>query len=260
MSAHVVRRPHLSFSRTEVACFATGVLALAVLMTAAGAFNTDQFAVPHRFALWCVVALLTVGQTLVLDAALVSATRAPPALRAGAVIFGVIALMTFELHALKFTPLLPYEPDPLLAFALFLAPPIGAISGVVMMLRLLTAQSAPEAPPLLRLAYTPIAGYLPAPSSIGWPTDQVLRVRAHDHYLEIVTATGRTFVRGRMKDALRALAEREGVQPHRSWWIARDQIAAIRRTGRDYMLVTHDGAEIPIARSRVSSMRGVGLI
>ncbi len=260
VSADVVRSPGpLGFSRREIVAFAVGACALAVLMTAAGAFNTDQFGVAHRFGLWLIVALLTVGQALVLDSLLSS--RIPRAGAALAAVAGVIALMTFELHALKFTPLLPYDPDPLLAFAVFLAPPIGAIAGVVVMLRILTGPaSAPAAPPAA-LGFQPrIAGYLPAPSAPASPADRVLRLRAHDHYLEVVTAEGRKFVRGRMGDALRALSGRAGVQPHRSWWVARVEIASIRREGRDYVLVTRDGAEIPVARSRVAALRAACVI
>jgi len=169
VSALVVSRPPFALSPAEAAGFATGTLALAVLMTASGAFNTDQFALPHRFALWALVALLTVGQTLALDALFCARLRSRSIARAsvaGLAVLGVIGLMTFELHALKFTPLLPYEPDPLLEFALFLAPPIGAIGAVVALQRVL---SSPEraAPPMrapARLAFqSRIAGYLPPP-------------------------------------------------------------------------------------------------
>jgi len=88
----------------------------------------------------------------------------------------------------------------------------------------------------------------------------VLPVRAHDHYIEIVAASGKSFVRGRMADALRALSGADGVQPHRSWWVARAEIAGARRAGRDYVLLTRDGAEIPVARSRVAALRAAGLI
>ncbi|HRK65251.1 MAG TPA: hypothetical protein PLN53_12720, partial [Terricaulis sp.] len=83
--------------------FAVGALALAVLMTASGAFNTDQFNVPHRFTLWALVALLTVGQTLALDVLLCAWLRPRTRTRAGVAgldVLGVIILMTFELHAL----------------------------------------------------------------------------------------------------------------------------------------------------------------
>lgn len=263
MSADVVKGlAPLGLTRGEGGGFLAGAFALAVLMTASGAFNTDQFALPHRFTLWLVVASLAVWQTLALDA-LLSGIAPPTRLArigvAPLAVLGVIGLMTFELHALKFTPLLPYEPDPLPAFALFVAPPIGAIAGVVAMLRVLTA--TPEAPPPALIAVQPrVAGYLPAPNAPRWPVQHVLRVRAHDHYLEVVTSGGRSFVRGRMKDALRALTSREGVQPHRSWWVAAGEIAGVRRAGRDYVLMTHDGAEIPVARSRVAALRAAGLI
>ena len=259
-------------TRRELVGYLASAVLLAILLSTAGAFDSDEVNFGHRMTLWLIVSLLTVTQTLALDGLLAPRLpQSPPArLAAGALAaLGVIALMTLELHVLKFTPLLAYEPDPLIAFFLFLAPPIGSIAAIVILTRILAPEGltprrlpldAPERP--ARLEYTsPIAGYLPPPTRLAdWPGEPVTRVRAADHYLEVHTATGRRFIRGRMKDALRELSGVEGIQPHRSWWVARKTIAAAHRRGRDYLLETTDGAQIPVARSRISELRKMGLI
>jgi hypothetical protein len=255
-------------TRREAGGYLIGAVLLAVLLAASGAFDSDEIALAHRFGLWLVVAVLGVGQTLVLDGLI--APRLPGRFFAGAAAAaGVIALMTLELHALKYTPLLPYPPDPLLEFAAFLAPPIGAIAAIVILTRVAApdglaprlALSGPQREPA-QLGYdNVIAGYLPAPTALAdWPSAPVLWVRADDHYLEVATAAGRRFLRGRMKDALRRLGGAEGLQPHRSWWVARSKIARVRRQGRDYVIETRDGVDIPVARARVSMLKALGLV
>jgi len=251
----------------EVSGYLAGAVLLAVVMTASGAFDTDEIGVPHRMALWLVVSALMVSQTLVLDGLI--APRLPASIGgrigAGALsVLGVIVLMTFELHALKYTPLLSKAPDPLWDFALFLVPPVGSVAGFVVLTRILAPEGLqPGLPQTKVLMDTPSSDVrrktgMPEPDPQGWPSGPILSVRAHDHYLEIAAAGRRSFVRGRMSDALHRLAGEDGIQPHRSWWVARSEIARIRRQGRDYVLETHDGTEIPVGRSRISGMRDAG--
>lgn len=258
-------------TRREAAGYLAGAVMLAVLLTAAGAFDSDELGLAHRAALWLAVCVLGVSQTLVLDGLLAPRLPAHTWGRSSAAVLavlGVIALMTIELHLLKSTPFLPYKPDPLAEFFLFLTPPIGAMSALVVLTRMIAPEglgprhAAHETPAPPQLDFqSAIAGYLPAPSTVtDWPREPVLRVRADDHYLEIFTSSGRRFLRGRMKDALRALAGVDGVQPHRSWWVARAEIASARRQGRDYVLETRDGAQIPVARSRIEDLRRRGLL
>ncbi len=265
----------LGVSRPEATVYLTGAALLAVLLTAAGAFDSDKLGLAHRLALWLAVSIISVAQTLALDGFATSRLAFAPGGRitAGALaVAGVIVLMAVELHLLKLTPLLPYEHDPFADFVLFLAPPIGAIAGIVVLTRIATAGGGKVRVSLRRLPAPPlrldfdsaIAGYLPAPPRLAdWPREPVLRIQAADHYLEVVTSTGRRFLRGRMKDVLRSMAGVdgvEGVHPHRSWWIARTDIARVQRRGRDYVIVAQDGAQVPVARSRVAELRKLGLL
>lgn len=255
----------LGVSGREVLGYLAGAVLLAVVMTASGAFDTDEIGMVHRTALWLVVCGLMVSQTLVLDGLI--APRLSPdmggRLVAGAfAIAGVIALMTFELHALKFTPLLPKEPDPLWEFALFLVPPVGAVAGIVVLTRILAPEGLQQRPGVVEEASgRPETREKSEPPAMqGWPGGPVLIIRAHDHYLEIIASGRRSFVRGRMSDALHRLAGEDGVQAHRSWWVARSEISGIRREGRDYVLDTRSGLQIPVGRSRIPALRDAGIL
>lgn len=247
----------------ELLCGAAGVTCLAILMTTSGAFDTDDLSVPHRYALWQLVCTLIVGQAVLLDARL---DRLLPSrvqgrwLAAGGAVLLTVLLMSIELHALKFTPLLPKEPDPPLEFLLFVAPPVGAIAVATLLLIRVRERDVPVG----NVAPTPPADTLAPvaqPSVVemnAWPEGLVLRVQADDHYLHVVTPRGTSFIRGRMKDALARLQAAEGLQVHRSHWVSRDSVATVILRGRDYHVRLKDGIEIPVGRSRVAEMRAKG--
>jgi DNA-binding LytR/AlgR family response regulator len=78
---------------------------------------------------------------------------------------------------------------------------------------------------------------------------ELLRLSVQDHYTEIVTTRGRQLVLLRFADALREIGDTQGLQVHRSHWVAdAGVVSLLRKTGRLYV-VMHDGAEIPVSRS-----------
>ncbi len=88
----------------------------------------------------------------------------------------------------------------------------------------------------------------------------LVRLEAQDHYLRVVTDVGDALILMRLQDAMHALAGAEGMQVHRSHWVATKAIAAHKREqGRD-LLVLSNGDEIPISRSFRSHAKQAGLI
>lgn len=249
----------------EIFYSAAGVICLALLMTSSGAFDTDDLSVPHRYALWQVVGALIVGQAILLDTHLVRhlpGGRVFRGVAACAAIGLTVLLMTFELHALKFTPLLPKEPDPLFEFAWFVAPFVSAIAGFALLLRHAGIKRVMK----VRTLHQDGGGAaallaVPEPSVLeldSWPDEPVLQVRADDHYLHVVTRYGRSLIRGRMRDAAVRLTEADGLQVHRSHWVASEAVAKVMLRGRDYRMLLKDGTELPVSRSRIGSIRKKG--
>lgn len=76
-----------------------------------------------------------------------------------------------------------------------------------------------------------------------------------DHYVEVVTEKGRELVLLRLADAIQELEGVEGLQIHRSHWVALEAIASSRRDGGKLLLIMRDGVELPVSRSYVKDVR-----
>ncbi len=87
----------------------------------------------------------------------------------------------------------------------------------------------------------------------------VLMVAAEDHYLRLVLADGRRpLVLFRLSDALPELAAHDGLQVHRSAWVARRHVAGARRDGRRWLLVLADGSEQAVSETFLPAVRAAG--
>ncbi len=78
---------------------------------------------------------------------------------------------------------------------------------------------------------------------------ELLRLSVQDHYTQIVTTRGRQLVLLRFADALKEIGETQGLQVHRSHWIADTDVIALRKQAGRLLLMTRDGSEIPVSRS-----------
>lgn len=88
----------------------------------------------------------------------------------------------------------------------------------------------------------------------------LIRLEAQDHYLNVVTQKGSALILMRMQDAAEALENVDGLQVHRSHWVAQGAVAAHRRDrGRDF-LVMQNGDDIPVSRSYRAVVQMAGLI
>lgn len=74
-------------------------------------------------------------------------------------------------------------------------------------------------------------------------------VSSEDHYLRVHTDRGEELILMRLSDALRDLAGADGVQTHRSWWVARDGVADSSRRNGKLLLTLKSGQEAPVSRS-----------
>lgn len=87
----------------------------------------------------------------------------------------------------------------------------------------------------------------------------LVRIEAQDHYLNVVSKKGSTLILMRLGDAIAELSG-QGLQVHRSHWIALDGVTKPLRTkGRD-VLVMSDGAEVPVSRSFRAAAQEAGLL
>lgn len=83
---------------------------------------------------------------------------------------------------------------------------------------------------------------------------------AEGHYVRAWTDLGSDLVLFRLKDAIGELRGLEGMQVHRSWWVARDAVQGVQRdNGRLWLLLEGD-VRVPVSRPNVSRLRDAGWV
>lgn len=107
------------------------------------------------------------------------------------------------------------------------------------------ARPAPATPNFLARVPRPLRG---AP----------LCVAAEDHYLRVHTPGGSALILYRMADALADLAGADGLQVHRSFWVAAEAVAGVERSGRRVSLRLTNGLVVPVSRSFLARVRAAG--
>lgn len=86
----------------------------------------------------------------------------------------------------------------------------------------------------------------------------LLCLQMEDHYVRAHTAAGSDLILTPMKDAIAELAGVEGMQVHRSWWVARAAVVQPLSDGRKLSLRLSNGLEAPVSRGSVARLRAAG--
>jgi len=87
---------------------------------------------------------------------------------------------------------------------------------------------------------------------------ELLALEMEDHYVRAHTAAGSALLLMRMRDAVNELDGVEGLQVHRSWWVARTAVEHEVQDGRNLRLRLRNGLEAPVARNSVPTLRAAG--
>lgn len=87
---------------------------------------------------------------------------------------------------------------------------------------------------------------------------RLLAIEAEDHYLRVHTDLGSDLVLMRMADACALLDDSAGARVHRSWWVARDAVQAVRlQSGRMELALPGD-ISAPVSRAMQPVLRSQG--
>lgn len=87
---------------------------------------------------------------------------------------------------------------------------------------------------------------------------RLLALAAEDHYLRIHTDQGDELVLKRLRDAIAELGEDRGAQVHRSFWVARDAVAAVTVRGQTAQLRLVNDEIVPVSRTALPRLRAAG--
>lgn len=88
----------------------------------------------------------------------------------------------------------------------------------------------------------------------------ILALQSEDHYVRVHGENASELVLIRLRDAIAEMAGVEGMQVHRSWWIARDAVASSQPSGRSWTITLKNGAIAPVARDSVERLQADGLL
>lgn len=114
------------------------------------------------------------------------------------------------------------------------------------------APAAPSAAPAVTT--TTFTDRLPA----KFCSADIHAISAEDHYLRVHTSAGETMILMRLADAIRELAAIDGLQVHRSWWVARQGFADAAREDGKMTLKLKSGAEAPVSRTYMKAVKDAG--
>ncbi|MDP3338818.1 LytTR family DNA-binding domain-containing protein [Frigidibacter sp.] len=82
----------------------------------------------------------------------------------------------------------------------------------------------------------------------------LLRLSVRDHYVVIHTELGTDTLLMRFADAMAETDPVDGLQVHRSHWVAVSAVAEVLRRGGRTLLVMQDGVEVPVSRAFQASV------
>ena len=86
----------------------------------------------------------------------------------------------------------------------------------------------------------------------------VHHLRMQDHYVEVHTEKGMEMLLLRFRDALREVEDIEGMQVHRSHWVARAAVEGVERRDGRVTLRLRNGSRVPVSRSFAPALRARG--
>lgn len=87
----------------------------------------------------------------------------------------------------------------------------------------------------------------------------LLHLSVNDHYVVVLTSQARTQLLMRFSDAIAELDGLDGMQVHRSHWVARAAVRGGTRRNGKLFLVLSDGSEVPVSRGYQKSVTQSGL-
>lgn len=224
------------------------VLAAGGLLGRLGPFGTfSELMSGERYAYWIGLTLLMWLQGVAMFA-LIAGLRWPHVTKV--ITAGVLAAVPTAFEVAWAEMLLRVERDlgPVDLLAIF-----GDVALLSVPLLLLThALRMPTSP--LATEAGPSVAPLEALLDLG-KTGPLLAVGSEDHYLRLYSDKSDQLVAMRFADALATLAGENGMQVHRSWWVAADAVDAIRRAGDGLELTLRNGLKVPVSRSYAQQVR-----
>jgi hypothetical protein len=229
-----------------------GAIALGVFLGFAGPFGSFQsLASPPRYAFWFGLVATGYGlaiATLQILRPAAAFARLPKV--AAIVLVGLIStlpMMFVVAWALDVVFGRSTPPGQLVSLYLSVAAVQLVIAGIAAW-RLLPPHG--PAPPADDLNADPF--FERVPDRLG---RDLLALEAQDHYLLVHTRRGSALIHMRLSEAVQILPPQLGFQAHRRWWVARKEVAGLRRDGHQTLIELTGGLTVPVGRTYLAAVR-----
>lgn len=83
----------------------------------------------------------------------------------------------------------------------------------------------------------------------------LISMQAQGHYVEVTTSRGKQLVLMRLKSAVLDVEPLKGRQVHRSWWVAQDAVASVKRINGRPQLILKNGIKVPVSKFNLSQAK-----
>jgi LytTr DNA-binding domain len=85
-------------------------------------------------------------------------------------------------------------------------------------------------------------------------------LQMEDNYVRIHRDSGSSLELMPLHEAIKRYGQAEGLQVHRSWWVAAAAVDGAERDRRNWRLRLANGLHVPVARNRIAAVRAKGWI
>ncbi len=223
---------------------------LAMFVAASGAFGTARITPDVRYPILAMLTLLGIATDLAITSALKRWVRLKlPPVRVAVRTLLFLTCMVLVCWAVARVFEGPRGTPPMFRFVL----PVLVFAAV--------AAAVGRAPTLLRAPLEARARTRPAfVDRLPRPLQsaEIVAIEGEDHYVRVHTSLGRHLLLMRFSDALKELKTLDGLQTHRSWWVARTAVTAVKRGNGRATLRLATGLEAPVSRRYALRLRDRG--
>ncbi len=226
-----------------------GLAIAAVLLGVSGPFQTfEAFALPARLAYWLTICTLTFAAGFFagtyVELALERRFSEWPRFAVASLATAIAVVVTVFLVNLFSTQSNFLSSGAMLLLGGYVIIISFAVSAAFKLFGAKPAEAKPEARLLSRL---PLEKRAP-----------LISLSVQDHYTEVTTVKDTHLVLIRLSDAIAEAGE--GLQIHRSHWVAQKAIAKVERQSGKVILTTAIGTKLPVSRSYLPAVKAAGLL
>ena len=243
------RSAQTSFLRPSWLGFAV-LCGLAAFLTFTGVYDAVR-GLPFWLG-WCYWMLTLVVGCLTGYGVILILSRASFIVRYGIAILASTAAVTAVICGLQ---VMVGHPVPF-SFVPILYAQVLVISILVFCIGLIS-ERAKQSPETTMVSRDPVKHFLEH-LPMKYRETELYAISSEDHYLRVHTSKGEELILMRLSDAVHDLKDANGLQTHRSWWVAASGVEDVIKDNGQTKLILKSGVEAPVSRTYQAAVKAAG--